>query len=112
MRQPESSWEARLSNLKSLSQRWPEIHKAEYFDGTVSLSTMVRIYRDQKWYLVHCVESANSNFEGYSLELLYRRLVRSVHLTQTLHVITGQRWDEKDNIQIPEKDRVMNLYQK
>ena len=85
---------------KLLNKKPKEVPKTCY------ASTLVRINRDGKWYVVHCVESVYITPECDEKNMLLR-LALSVHQIQNLYKITGQ-FEDVDTLQISEEERLTN----
>lgn len=110
-----------IAYLRQNSKPWPEIFSVtksldmeERRAGvgrapdTVWLSTLVRIQRDGKWYLVHHVQSLTGNV---NVEWLYSKLVHEVHLTQTFYRVTGNpELETLDPNQQSEEERLRDVY--
>lgn len=76
-------------------------------DKVCYASTLVRIERDGKWYVVHCVESVSITPDCDEKNMLLR-FALSVHQIQNLYKITGQ-FEDEDALQISEVERLTNL---
>lgn len=125
---------ANINFLKENSNPWPEIFKHDepgitpmgQKTITVYFSTLVRILRDDKWYLVHCVESYVTKpikDDNYVLEImvaenkLFGKLIRSVHNIQNLYIISPpmqtlygtKDMQDLDPDQTPEPERIKNI---
>lgn len=108
-----TSFRERIAELKEKSSYYPEVVIEEYrndhpeYDRVVFASTLVRIERDGKWYVVHCVENIVP-METTSEKHLLIRLMDSVHKIQHLYRITGQ-FEDVDPIQKSETDRLIEI---
>lgn len=98
-----------ISQLKSESKVYPLILSKKIMN-TLYLSTLVRIKRDNKWYLVHCAESimVRPDSEIESTENIYKQLLKSIHLVQNLYKITG-KYEDIDKCQLDEEDRLKKV---
>lgn len=83
--------------LKKIARRWPDYGQFSMSNGVhrqLYLSTLVPIYRENKWWLVHCVESVVIT-EGSGLmalptvHSLYRRFIKSVDDIKNLYQLCG-----------------------
>jgi len=71
------------------------------------LSTLVRVKREGKWYVVHCVERAFIN-DKTTVRHLYNKFIFSVHQIQNLYKLTGDsRFEELDDNQEEESERLL-----
>ncbi len=103
-----------VANLKQITPRYPEILNSYAINiNTVYLSTMVRIKREEKWYLVHCVEKfiPLPDHEVECVETGYRRLIRSVHNIQYLYKV-GTWMEDLDPDQRSEEERLREMMPK
>jgi hypothetical protein len=113
----------RTAYLKSKSDYYPEVlchNETEEGLPILFLSTLVRIEREGKWYVVHHVESGIVDGKYLSQEmLLMAKLVRAVHMTQNLYRIAPPmkqsdgsvfNCQDEDTLQIAESERVKSKY--
>jgi hypothetical protein len=109
----------RIADLKSQSPYYPKVniieHPASYplnkvlpLSKVLFASTLVRINRDNKWYIVHCVESVIVTKTVNEKNLLLN-LMESVHRIQNLYMITGYH-EDIDSLQKSEAERLTNIY--
>jgi hypothetical protein len=106
-------WRERVKRLKSNSGYYPKIY-SEIEDGAMHLSTLVRIFREGKWWVVHVVESASYPF-NFEASIFLSRFCGSVHKVQHLYQLThgmittpsGEPLEQLDIIQIDETDRLI-----
>lgn len=101
----------KIAELKRHSNYYPDILIHGYQEAGVVTeiyaSTLVRVHRDNKWYVVHCVDSVVPTSPNSESRLLLR-LMNSVHNVQTLYQITG-RFEDLDTLQISEAVRLAKL---
>jgi hypothetical protein len=107
----------RIAELKKYSYYYPSILIKNYdyipFPGsgrkllTVYASTLVRIKREEKWYIVHCVESVIPNNVTNEKDLLLK-IMDSVHRIQNLYQIGSSGFQDIDILQISEEERLRN----
>lgn len=103
-----------LTHLRDVSKRWPEIHiefnKAR--QETVA-STLVRIKRGGVWFLIHCVSNIKVESPddlSASVCSVLTQIVRTVHDTQVLYVISGfGGLEEIDPDQSEESERLEKI---
>ena len=104
-----------IAELKKESNFYPQVLIKEYpnqnplFKHKVVIyaSTLVRIERDGKWYVVHCVESiVPTDIVGERNLLL--KFIDSVYSIQLLYKVTGI-FEDVDSSQIDEIERLKNL---
>jgi hypothetical protein len=106
-------WKSRVKRLKSKSHYYPRIY-TEVEDGQMSLSTLVRIFREGKWWVVHVVESVTYPL-NFDASMFLSRFCGSVHRVQHLYKLThgqvvtmgGEPLEELDIIQIDETERLI-----
>jgi len=100
-----------VSELKKDSDYYPSVLIREYdsnhniYKGALFMSTLVRIERDGKHYIVHCVVSM-LNTSNAAMSNLFLRLINSVHRITYLYEITGE-FEDVDELQESEKDRLL-----
>ena len=103
---------SRIASLKKESKYYPSVLIKEYpsltprEDKVFYLSTLVRIKRGGKYYVVHCVEDTASSPE--EIQRAFLSLIDMVHKTQHLYKLTG-RFEELDTNQESEIERLTNL---
>jgi len=102
-----NEFEKRIKKLKDVSPYWPDYITKNYKDGEIYFSTNVRIYRD-KWYTVHCVESANQNLASYNEAVILDRLIEGTYNIIHLYKLCGH--EDIDVLQISEEERLLKLY--
>ncbi len=106
-------WKIRVKRLKSNSGYYPKIY-SEIEDGAMYLSTLVRIFREEKWWVVHVVESVNYPL-NFDASVFLSRFCGSVHNVQHLYKLThgkvvtpeGEHLEQLDVIQIDETERLI-----
>jgi hypothetical protein len=94
------------ARLKANSSYYPNVY-SEYINGEQYYSTLVRIKRDEKWYVVHCIETINTASPDWE-KYLFMRLMSSVHNIQNLYKINLKHADI-DKSQQEECDRLRSL---
>lgn len=103
------TFEARIIELRAASDYWPQIlYKNNSGDDTIYASTLVRIFRDDRWYVVHCVDSQSVPIGSHNVEYMLERMIFKVHLIQNFHIISER--DEVDKLQISEQNRLKERY--
>jgi hypothetical protein len=115
--------------LKKDSKYWPDVLIREYDNvyemfkeggepepKIIYASTLVRIERDGKWYIVHCLENFIPTSRMGERELLLR-LINNVHHVQLFHIINreimasdGKFLEDVDSLQISEKQRIIDQF--
>lgn len=109
-------FKAIIGQLKKESFYYPRILIKRYanenpsFENefTIYASTLVRIERDKKWYIVHCVESIVPT-QSVNETCLLLKLMQSVHNIQVNYHITGQ-FEDLDTLQQSEPERLLREY--
>lgn len=99
-----ASFEDFIEALKKQSNYYPKIIRARKLYVTY-YSTLVRIERDGKWYVVHCVESLSQTLKVEEIYCLMR-LIESVHKIQHLYKITDGKFEYLDPLQESEAERL------
>ena len=105
-----------VTSLKEISPIYPEVLNSWAVNiKTTYLSTLVRIQREGKWYLVHCLESFKAA-PNYELQLRdvatgYQRLIRMAHNVQHLYMI-GANMEDLDPDQRSEDERLREMRHK
>lgn len=102
------NFEKTTAHLKKRSTFYPSIYR-ETIGDFVYLSTLVRIYRDDKWYVVHHVEKYH--LSTLDVGRAYMKFMREIYLTQVLYEVMsdGISCEEDEYQWIDEKERLMNL---
>lgn len=107
------SFEKRISKLKRESNYYPSILIKEYpndnpiYHKVIFASTLVRINRNDKWYIVHCVENIIPT-KVVDREELLLKIMKSVHKIQHLYQITGL-YEDVDSLQESEVERISKI---
>lgn len=100
-----STWGIFVKKLKSVSPYYPEVLRGER-DGSIYLTTKVRIERDGKWYFVHhvrCFMPTNSTDSYIALKTLM------FDCYQTIYLWKMSGLEELDTLQISEPERLQAL---
>lgn len=96
-----------VSELKKESDYYPQVLVKRY-GSTLYSSTLVRINRDNKWYVVHCIESIVPTKDVTEKHLMLK-MMESVYEIMFLYKTTGV-FEEVDGLQQSEVDRLVELY--
>ena len=102
-------FKAHTAKLKAISQYYPII-KQDVHDGSIFLTTLVRIERDGKWYIVHCVESFTPT-KPEDFVQSFKNMMFNVHQIQYLYQISGTM-EDIDPLQQSEMDRLKEEHDK
>ena len=100
-----------VTSMKEISPIYPAIRSSYSLNtNTVYLTTMARIQRDGKWYLVHCMENftPTTGHKVQAMEIGYHRLIRTVHNVHYLYKV-GTHMEDLDPDQTPEPERLRKL---
>lgn len=117
------SFQNQVKRLKEKSSYFPLI-TTEYTQDSSGdrmgiiywASTLVRIFRDGKWYIVHCAENICLNDNVSEADCL-KRLMKSAYDTMHLYVLNDHRTmdgepQDEDKLQISEEERLKSHYMK
>ena len=85
----------RVAYLKAKSNYYPKIY-TEIIDDTMFLSTLVRVFRGETWWKIHCVEAASQRM-FIDPSILLSRFCGAVHRIQHLMVVDTNLVDQEGN---------------
>lgn len=98
-----------IQSLKENSSYWPRVYKQKeiVYDPLrrekVYLSSLVRILREGKWYIVHAVEDCWTTEDSEIEYKTFLRLCDSVHKITHLYKLCNH--EDLDKLQISEEER-------
>jgi hypothetical protein len=99
--------------LRKIAKYYPQVISKNHPNGQdISFTTLVRIKRDDVWYVVHLVHTEYSVPPSGNLEHVYQRMMLDAHLIQNLYIIDKNRPELSvvDALQIDEKERLYHDY--
>jgi len=102
-----------VKRLKDKSHYYPSV-VTEIINNTIYVSTLVRVFRDGKWWKVHCVNSAFHEmlFDASELMSLF---CESVYKIQLFYIVNGRwdtfgRYEDLDECQLSEEERLIQHF--